>query len=231
MNIDPKINEQAAAVERIHFVKTDRQVNPQKTTPFIYLSGRIPILISAPHSVRHFRKKQIKSSDEFTGSLGYLLQQITGCHTIAVTKLYGGDPNWDYPCLYKDAIEHITKEHKIKVILDIHGAGRDCDFDIDMGTMKGRSLLGKHQIASWVKDKLEEEGFTDISSNFFSAAGQDGQYTVTRFVAEELHIPALQLEINRKYRNPHQNGVDYFRLFHALAQVIFMLNERLGKKD
>jgi len=230
MNIDPKINEQAVAVERIHFVKTDRKVNPKKITPFIYLSGKIPILISAPHSVRHFRKKLIKSSDEFTGSLVYLLHQITGCHTIAMTKLYGGDPNWDNPCLYKDAIENITKEHKIKMVIDIHGAGRDRNFDIDLGTMKGKSLLLKPQIASWVEDKLVEEGFSHVSSNFFSAAGQEGQYTVTRFVAEKLQIPAMQLEINRKYRNPHQNGADYYHLFHALSQVIIMLNERLGKK-
>lgn len=230
MNIDPKINEQAVAVERIHFVKTDRRVNPKKTTPYIYLSGRIPILISAPHSVRHFRKKQIKSSDEFTGSLVYLLHQITGCHSIAMTKLYTGDPNWDYPCLYKDAIEQITQEHKIKIVIDIHGAGRDRNFDIDLGTMKGRSLLLKPQIASWVKDQLEE-GFTHVSSNYFSANGQDGQYTVTRFVAEKLQIPALQLEINRKYRNPHQNGMDYYHLFCALSQVIIMLDERLTKKN
>lgn len=228
MNIDPKINEQAAAVERIHFVKTDRRVNPKKTHPLIYLSGEIPILLSAPHAVRHFRQKQIKPSDEFTGSLAYLLQQVTGCHGIAVTKMYGGDPNWDDPCLYKNTIAHIVKEHEIKMVLDLHGAGRDRDFDIDLGTIKGRSLLGRDQIALWVKDTFAKEGFAAVSSNFFSA---EGPYTVTRFVAEKLHIPAMQLEINRQYRNPHQNGAAYFRLFRALAQVITMLQERLSKKD
>jgi len=227
MNIDPKINEQAVAVERIHFVKTDRQVNPKKINPFIYLPGKIPVLVSAPHAVRHVRKKQIKSSDEFTGSLAYLLHEITDCHALAVTKLYGGDPNYDDPCIYKDEIERITGEHPVKIVLDIHGAGRERPFDIDLGTMNGRSLAGNPEIITWVRDRFREEGFPQVTNDFFSA---DKQYTVTRFVAEKLHIPALQLEINRKYRTPHQNGEAYFRLFHALAEVIAMLHEKFSKK-
>lgn len=224
MYIDPKINEQAQAVERVHFVKTDRKVNPKKINPFMYLSGRLPILISAPHSVRHVRQKEIKSSDEFTGSLVYLLHQVTGCHAIAVTKLYGGDPNWDDPCIYKDAIRSISREQEIKIIIDIHGAGRERNFDVDLGTMKGKSLLGRNEIVPWVKEKFGLAGLSKISSNFFSAADQ---YTITRFSAEELHIPSMQMEINRRYRSPQQNGSDYFTLFRGLAEIILMLNERL----
>ncbi|WP_089609821.1 hypothetical protein [Dehalobacterium formicoaceticum] len=224
MNIDPKINEQAAAVERIHFVKTDRKLNPKKTNPFLYLPGKIPILISAPHSVRHLRHKQIKSSDEFTGSLVYLLQQVTDCHALSVTKFYGGDPNFDDPCIYKDTIKDIARKHKIKMVLDIHGAKREHDFDIDLGTMQGKSLLGREQICVWFKNKLLEEGLTAISSNFFTVVQQN---TVTRFVAEKLKIPSMQLEINRKYRSPHQNGSDYFLLFRALAQAIILLDDQL----
>ncbi len=225
MNIDPKINEQAQAVERIHFVKTDRRVSPKKTNPFLYLPGKRPILLSAPHSVRHLREKKIKSSDEFTGSLVYLLHQVTDCHALSVTKLYGGDPNFDDPCIYKDTIAEIAGSHEIKMVLDIHGAKREHDFDIDLGTMQGKSLLNQGQISSWVKNKLQEEGLTNISLNYFPAQQQN---TVTRFVAEKLKIPGLQWEINRKYRSPHQNGTDYLLLFRALAHVIVLLEGQIN---
>lgn len=224
MNIDPKINEQAVAIEKVHFVKTDRRVNPKKVNPFLYLEGNIPILISAPHAVRHIRGKNIKPSDEFTGSLVYLLQSLTGCHGLAVTKLYGGDPNWDKDCIYKEKISQIWREHDIQLVLDIHGAARTHPFDVDIGTMRGRSLLEKSHLLSVVRNKFAEAGLNGISIDHFSAGEKN---TVTKFVAEELKIPALQIELNKQFRVPHQNGQAYVKAVHALVDVIQSITKNL----
>ncbi|MHB1166995.1 MAG: hypothetical protein ACYC4E_00220 [Carboxydocellales bacterium] len=90
------------AIERVYFTKTDRKVNPKRESPFKYIPGTIPIIVSAPHAVRHLRKKEIKRSDEYTGATACLLNRFTGCHGLAVTKLYGEDANLDYPSVYKD---------------------------------------------------------------------------------------------------------------------------------
>ncbi|HWR38682.1 MAG TPA: hypothetical protein VN611_04210, partial [Patescibacteria group bacterium] len=95
-----RVHEEAVSVERVHFYKTDRRVNPKQEEPFWVAIGKIPVLVSAPHAVRHCRQKKIKMSDEFTGALAFLLNQMTECHGIAATKLYGGDPNVDNPCVY-----------------------------------------------------------------------------------------------------------------------------------
>lgn len=71
--VKQKIGEEAFAIERVHFVKTDRMHNPKKVNPFKYSPGSLPVLVSAPHSVRHMRQKKIKPSDEFTGSMACLL--------------------------------------------------------------------------------------------------------------------------------------------------------------
>ncbi|HEX3031276.1 MAG TPA: hypothetical protein VHS59_03420, partial [Bacillota bacterium] len=110
-----RISEEAAAIERVYFVKTDKPVNPRLESPFKYLPGTIPILISAPHAVRHKRRKEIKPSDEFTGSLAHLLNRFAGCHVLAATKLYDGDPNFDYPCRYKDHLAELCSSHKIRL--------------------------------------------------------------------------------------------------------------------
>lgn len=215
--VKAKTGEEAFATERIYFVKTDRMHNPRKVNPFKYFPGSLPILVSAPHAVRHMRQKKIKPSDEFTGSMAFLLNKLTGCHSLAVTKLYGGDPNFDEKCIYKETLKSITSDHKIKLVIDLHGASRDHDFDIDIGTMKGVSILGHTNYISSLKKHLKDYGVTGISENHFSISGNN---TVTKYVSTELGIPALQLEINKKYRVPHQNPRDYCVVLGALIDFV-----------
>ena len=102
-----RINEEAVNIEKIHFYKTDKRVNSKQEDPCWVSLGKLPILVSAPHAVRHYRQKKIKMSDQFTGLIAYLLNRLTDCHAIATTKLNGGDPNVDNPCLYKERIAEI----------------------------------------------------------------------------------------------------------------------------
>lgn len=211
------MGEQAFSIERIHFVKTDRLHHPNKITPYKYFPGILPILISAPHAVRHIRHKKIKPSDEFTGSMAYLLNEITSCHSLAVTKLYGGDPNFDDQCIYKDFISSLIVEHRLKLIIDLHGASREHDFAVDIGTMKGVSLLGQNNYRDLLRSCLLNYGVTPITENRYTISGNK---TITAHASENLGIPALQLEINKKYRSPNQNPTDYCRLLAALVDFI-----------
>lgn len=209
--------EEALAIEKVHFVKTDRMVNPKKVSPFKHWEGVRPVLIVAPHAVRHVRKKKIKPSDLFTGSLAYLLADLTGCHALALTKLYGGDPNYDKNCVFKDEIKRICSKYDIKLLLDLHGASATKEFDIDIGTMKGKSLLGQKKLKSRLEKSFKKCAITRISFDSFPA---EKQHTVTRFASQELAIPALQIEINRKFRAPNQNGLPFNRVLAALASFI-----------
>jgi len=218
------MGEQAFSIERIHFVKTDRRHNPKKVTPYKYFPGTLPVLVSAPHAVRHIRHKKIKPSDEFTGSMAYLLNQITSCHSLAITKLYGGDPNFDTQCIYKDFISRLTAEHRLKLIIDLHGASRTHGFAIDIGTMNGVSLLDQNRYRDILKKSLLNYDITPISENKYTISGNK---TITAHASENLGIPALQLEINKKYRSPNQNAADYCRIMAALVDFInAVINEQ-----
>jgi len=211
------MGEQAFSIERIHFVKTDRMHNPRKVIPYKYFPGTLPLLISAPHAVRHIRHKKVKPSDEFTGSMAYLLNEITSWHSLAVTKLYGGDPNFDHQCIYKDFITKLALENRPKLVVDLHGAAREHDFAVDIGTMKGSSLLGQNHYRDILKSCLTKYDVTPISENKYTVSGNK---TITAHVSESLGIPALQLEINKKYRSPNQNPTDYCRVLAALADFV-----------
>ncbi|KGK81084.1 hypothetical protein DP73_21780 [Desulfosporosinus sp. HMP52] len=212
-----RLNEEAVNIEKIHFYKTDKRINPKQEEPFWFNVGDLPVLVSAPHAVRHFRQKKIKMSDQFTGSIVYLLHKLTGCHAIATTKLYGGDPNSDDPCIYKERISNFCVANKVKFILDIHGAAREREFDVDLGINYGKNLLGKENIIEIIEKNLRNYGLSKISYDYFAASGPN---TVANYAARELAIPAVQLEINKQYRVPAQNPHGFHRLIGALFSSI-----------
>jgi len=212
-----RINEEAVNVEKVYFYKTDKRVNPKQEDPFWFSLGKLPVLVSAPHAVRHYRQKKIKMSDQFTGSIVYLLNQLTGCHAIAATKLYGGDPNFDNPCIYKERIAEICEREKVKFVLDIHGAAREREFDVDFGTNSGKTLLVKTRMLELVQHNFQSFGLSRISHDHFAASGPN---TIANYIARELGIPAVQIEINKQYRVPAQNSQGFHRLLGALVATI-----------
>jgi len=212
-----RMNEEAVNVEKIHFYKTDRRVNPKQEEPFWFSQGTLPVLVSAPHAVRHYRQKKIKMSDQFTGSIVYLLNQLTDCHAIAATKLYGGDPNFDLHCIYKERIAEICRRGNVKFVLDIHGAAREREFDVDFGTNGGRNLLGKTSMLELVERNFKDYGLSRISQDHFAASGAN---TIANFAAIELGIPTVQIEINKQYRVPAQNSQGFHRMLGALVASV-----------
>jgi len=212
-----RLNEEAVNIEKVYFYKTDKRVNPKQEEPFWFSVGELPVLLSAPHAVRHYRQKKIKMSDQFTGSIVYLLNKLTGCHAIAASKLYGGDPNFDYPCIYKEKIAEFCASRKVKFVLDIHGAAREREFDVDFGTNRGINLLGKTKILEFLQQSFQDFGLSRTSHDHFAASGPN---TVANYVARELGIPAVQVEINKQYRVPAQNPQGFHRLLGALAESI-----------
>ncbi|MDQ7092526.1 hypothetical protein REC12_02860 [Desulfosporosinus sp. PR] len=217
-----RIHEEAVNVERVYFYKTDKRVNPKQEEPFLVLQGKLPLLLSAPHAVRHYRQKKIIVSDQFTGSIVFLLNQLVGAQGIAVTKLYGGDPNFDYPCLYKERLADLCRKEKVKFILDIHGAPREREFDADLGTCGGKTLLGQTRVLETLAHQFQSFGFKKISHDRSLPPGSN---TITGYAARELGIPAVQIEINKQYRVPAQNPQGFQRLMGALRESIKSLTQ------
>ncbi|MDP4160691.1 MAG: hypothetical protein Q8911_13185, partial [Bacillota bacterium] len=184
---------------------------------FQVFPGKLPVLLSAPHAVRYYRQKKIKPSDQFTGSIVYLLNRLTGCQAIAATKLYGGDPANDNPCIYKAKISEICQRNKVKWVLDIQGAARELDFDIALGTNNGKTLMDKASLTETLIRNFQAFGLERLSHNHIA---DTGRHSVVTYVAHELGIPAVQVEINKQYRVPAQNPLGFHRLFGALKESI-----------
>ena len=103
-------------------------------------------------------------------------------------------------------------------MIDIHGTGSYRKFDLYPGIGRNDEFINGH---SFFISELERVLFNNSirlgGRNVFPAYRQ---HTVSRFVNSGLGIPAMQIEINQRYRNPISDKILFEKLIHSLAGYI-----------
>lgn len=117
------------------------------------LSGSIPVLLSAPHSVNQIRGEDVREAEKFTGSLVRYLSGATNSYGIFELFTHA-DPNTDAENNYRNAIINLVNVYDIKLLLDLHSSTFKDDTDIDIVTNSRETLLGMDNLF----DKLRELG-------------------------------------------------------------------------
>lgn len=170
---------------------------------FEVIEGKIPVLLSAPHSVRQLREGKIKGKDRYTGAITIELAKQT--NSFAIYKTYNNQDDASYDIEnneYKEKVLELINKHNIKVFLDIHGAKDTDEFDVDIGTDEKKNLNGKTQILENLIKNLNEKGITKIGiDKKFKACTM---HTLTKKIASSTNIACMQIEITRKYRDLEQ---------------------------
>ena len=182
------------------------------------VNGKIPVLISAPHSVRQFRNGKIKEKDLYTGPIVIELQRQTNCYCIYKTKNNNDDANYDIERNeYKEKIIEIIKDNNIKVLIDMHGASNKHEFDIEIGTDNNKNLNGNNEILDLLIRKLKNNGIEKIyvDSRFKASS----IHTICKYVSSNVNIPCIQMEIVGKYRyKDYPEGIQ--KLVNAIKEFI-----------
>lgn len=198
-----------------------REPPPQGEPPFAYEPGKLPVLISAPHGAAHMRNGQIKREDGYTTGFARLVAAETGAHVLYATHLNALDPNWYERTPYKDWVQQIIERHQIRFVLDLHGMRDKYKIGLALGTMNGRSCPEHEPL---ITQTLQAQGFTPITQKEATAAprlrwntvvlnhkrftGGLANHTVTRFVAETMRVPAVQVELCSAIRIVEQEPHD-----------------------
>lgn len=215
----------AVKIEKTHFMPNDYRGLPSDLS-YTILPGRIPILVSAPHAVKHFRlaNTEPKEEDEYTGAIARILHKQTGCWTMYAAKA-DIDPNFYDDCPYKDGLRELVEKEDIRLIIDIHAAALWRAFNIDIGTCRGESLLGQSTYLEALITALRGGGIQSVFvDSVFTGANQP---TVTRFASQTLGIPAIQLEINKRLRDPEENPAYFGVLMRNLEMFITQVGTAL----
>lgn len=188
---------------------------------FNYIEGKIPVLISAPHTTNHVLKDgNVKLADTYTGSLALLLQRWTNAHIIYLTKQDHRNPNGEEESEYKDAIRKINDKHSLKLVLDIHAASYKHPFDIDFGTSNGLTINKNNLDTIW--EVFYTYGILNLTENETFKAPFP---TITNYCGTSLGIPSVQLEINKRYRNPSKGFLSFHLLVESLIEIVKLFSK------
>lgn len=180
---------------------------PVGEVPFAHQLGSVPVLLSAPHGAAHQRNGRLKVEDEYTAALVQLVAAETGSHALFTCYQSDSDPNWDIHAPYKERLRHIIREHSIAFVLDIHGMSNRHKIGLAVGTINGRSCPNHESRIVRVLENGRFQQTTQAQAAQFSQLQADHfvlnhsrftggvkNHTITRFVSQELNIPAAQLE-------------------------------------
>lgn len=184
---------------------------------FVYKRGNIPIILSAGHCVNQTRLGKLKVADTYTGAIVCILQELTDCHILYKLNNDGVDVNYDNveeDNGYKDFLSGVIKNNNIILLIDVHGAARWREFDLEIGTSNGYTL--PQEKLNLIIEHFKSYGIHIIANTIFPASYEN---TVTKSIKNLTNIETFQLEINKKYRDT--NDIEsMILLIEALESLI-----------
>lgn len=195
----------------------------RKEVSFKIINGSLPIILSAPHAVRQLRENKIKSAEGETGAIVQILAKETGCYAIYKTYNNDDDANYDLDSKYKKELSKIIETENIKLLLDIHGAKNEHDFNIEICTDNGKNINYNNELVYSLKKCFEKEKIDKITENTIFKA--NSIRTISKYIHEETNIPCIQLEITGRYRYiENLEGIQ--KLLNSLKEYIKCIKEK-----
>lgn len=216
-----------ADVEQVIPLAKDLDGNSQNSAPsgmpwFEIKRGTRPAIVTAPHATTALRQGKRRPSDGGgTGAMAAALNAVCGVTVIYTTYASPSDPNFHDDNDFKARLAELIAEIKPVLLLDVHASHAYRPYEVDLGTMHGSSLLGKHPLLTSLVQSLRDEGIVNISHERFAASENQ---TITKY-ASARGVPAIQLEISAT-RTTFTSDVTG----HRFAQTLQALARFLGKE-
>ena len=204
---------------------------------FGYIKGSIPILISAPHGAKHYRKSEGRwlGEDAYTSSLAIVLGRLTGAHVLYLRNKTTEDPNDDPDSRYKQFLKKVAEETPIKFVLDLHGMKGKRPSKVDIGIMSNEPVLCSCPTYREIVEKTFKDFEPKVFNQCFFARGES---TITSFAKNRLGIEAAQVEINARYRIVESKSKGFkadpdkvLDLVNRLEKLILAINQKITEKD
>lgn len=187
--------------------------NTNYDRPYIVKIGLIPVIITAPHGIKQTKSDgNTKLPEPFTKAIAQYIANQTNASFLIKTKDTKVDANSEEKENFKDTLLYLIKKHNIKLLIDIHGAKKERDFDIEFGTLNNLSI--DFTVIKELEDAFKEEGIKNIVyNNPFKGGG------ITRYIYANTNIDIIQIEINQKYRD-YNNIENIQKLCNTLNKFI-----------
>lgn len=189
---------------------------------FIILNGEVPILFSAPHTMKQARRNGTsKACEPYTKAISLFLNEHCKTYAIIKNNDTGVDSNRDNHDRYNVEMRRLIRENNIKLVIDLHGASKDRDFDVEFGTLN--NLSADFTTIKELEEAFTENGIANITHNtpFKGGAITNGLYGFT-------DVDVIQLEINGKFRD--YNNLELLeKLIKSFEKFVNQYNEYINR--
>ena len=178
---------------------------------YIIKRGTIPILFIAPHTMKQIREDgTVKLNEPYTKAIALYLNK-----------------HFNVNCMIKNRDEfkiemlRFIKDHNIKLVIDLHGAEKSREFDIEFGTLN--NLSADFSTIKELEEAFTENGISNIVHNNPFKGG-----AITEYVYGIKDVDVIQIEINGKYRDSN-NLEELEKLTKSFENFIKQYKEHMKK--
>ncbi len=184
------------------------------------LSGSVPVLLSAPHTVNQIRGDEVRDAEKFTGAFVRYLSSATNSYAIFQIFTHS-DPNTDKENDYKNGVINIINGFNIKLLIDIHSSTFKDDTDIDIVTNNRETLRGMDTLI----DKLKELGVKyDVKFDEMNEPNKEKENEIIYASSLLCNIPSIRLVINNKRLNLEEDNLSIKKIEELLEEFISYFN-------
>ena len=203
----------------------EQQINELEKLKFnedyVILKGNVPILFSAPHTMHQLRDDgSTKLKEPYTKAIALYLNKYCNTYAIVKNNDTGIDSNSDNYDQYNVEMRRLIKENNIKLVIDLHGASKDREFDVEFGTLNNLS-------ADFSTIRELEEAFTENGINIINHNNPFKGGAITQGIYSLDNVDVIQIEINGKYRD-YNNIKELEKCIQSLQNFIKQYNEHIN---
>ena len=183
-----------------------------KTFSYMLKEGKVPVILTAVHTVRQEKENKIKSSEPYTAAICQYVANSVYSYYMIKSIDNGVDSNSNTIDDFKELLNQKIKKNNIKLLIDIHGASLERDFDVEFGTLRNMTIDINSQ--NTLRDSFINNGITNIKYNDPFCGGG-----ITKYIYENHDIDIIQIEINKKFRD-YNNLDDCKKICDSLIAFI-----------
>ena len=189
---------------------------------FIARKGELPIILTAAHTMMQLKENgEYKNSEPYTKAIAMYVAEKTDCFYLIKNKDTGIDSNLMENDILKNMLLDNIKDNDIKLVIDLHGAKKDRNFDIELGTLN--NLSSDYSTIKELIDSFNENDIFNIEINNPFKGG-----AITKKVFSETDCDVIQIEINANFRNIEE-AKKMEQVCNALIKFIQQYNEIISK--
>lgn len=163
---------------------------------YILVRGEVPVLVTAVHTMKQVRADgSIKPAETFTKAIAMYLSEMCSASYFVKILDTGMDSNRDNHDEVKNDLINFVRDNKVKLVIDLHGADHNRDFDVEFGTLN--NLTADFSTIKELEEAFKHNGIVNIEHNNPFKGG-----AITQYLYNEKDVDVIQLEINGRFRDP-----------------------------